>query len=213
MAVMMVAAHLGIELETEFVDLLRDVQHSAKFLAINPNGLVPVLQDGDFILWESSAITQYLAKTKPGNALWPANERDRADIARWQFWSHLHWMPALGPFLFENMFKKIKGKGDPDPAVLAQAQHTFDSAARVLDTHLKDRRFLVGANMTLADISVASWLMYAEPARIPLDAYPAIRRWLGGIQAMPAWQQAQPSAGVFKPQSEPRQAGTPATAA
>ena len=81
-----VAAHLGIPLELEFVDLTKGGSHSPDYLALNPSGRTPTLVDGDFKLWESTAIMQYLASQKP-NSLWPDNARTRADIMRWQSWA------------------------------------------------------------------------------------------------------------------------------
>jgi glutathione S-transferase len=84
-AVLMTAALLEIPLEIESVDLFKGTHLEPDFLAINPNGFVPVLQEDDFLLWETNAITQYLASKRPNCSLWPANDRSRADIARWQF--------------------------------------------------------------------------------------------------------------------------------
>lgn len=80
-----VAAHIDVPLEFEFVDITKGKQRAPEFLAINPNGRTPVLVDGQFKLWESNAIMQYLAGTKK-NSLWPDDPRTRADISRWQFW-------------------------------------------------------------------------------------------------------------------------------
>ncbi len=198
-AVRMTAAQLDIALEIEFVDLLGGAQHAPAFRAINPNGLVPSLVDDAFVLWETQAIIQYLAAGVPDTPLWPDNARSRADIARWQFWAVAHWMPALRPFLYENLFKALKGEGGPDPAVLEKADVAFEPPARVLDNCLGDRSFAVGEGMTLADIALASYLMYARPARIPLQKYPRIRRWLDTIERMPSWMKATASgAGMFE---------------
>jgi len=191
--VVMTAAHLGIPLETELVDLFNGAQHEPDHLALNPNGAVPVLRDGDFVLWESSAICQYVASRRSGHSLWPEDERTRADIARWQFWALAHWNPALQPYVFENLFKGLRGLGDPDPAVLERAGAVFHRYARVLETRLDGRDHLVGRELTLADIAVAPYLMYAAPARIPLQGYPNLRRWMAGIEALPSWRAALPS--------------------
>jgi glutathione S-transferase len=213
MMVVMTAAQSGIPLETELVDLFHDAQHGPAYLDINPNGMVPTLRDGDFVLWESNAIAQFLAAMKPGNTLWPNDERIRADIARWQFWALAHWMPACRPYVFENMFKELKGLGGPDATVLNKAQETFDRLAQVLNGHLKESNFLVGTNVTLADISTACWLMYAQPARIPLNDYPSIKRWFATIQAMASWQKSQPPAGLFKSQGSQNKKQADAVAA
>ncbi len=193
--VLITAAQLGIALQAEIVDLFKGEQRAPDFLAINPNGTVPTLQDGDLVLWESNAITQYLAARSGDNPLWPCDDRVRADIARWQFWGLAHWTPALQPYVFENLFKPRKGLGEADPAVLEKAAANLNRFAGVLDRHLAQRDYLVGDGLTLADISVASYLMYAEPARIPLEGYPNIQRWFAAISELPSWEQAQPRRG------------------
>src|SRR5262245_1494981 len=79
-----VAAHIGVALEFEFVDIAKGKSRTPEFLAINPVGRTPVLVDGSFRLWESNAIMQYIASKKK-NDLWPEDTRRRADISRWQF--------------------------------------------------------------------------------------------------------------------------------
>jgi glutathione S-transferase len=98
-----VAAHLGIALDDQLVDLSRGEQRAPDYLALNPTGRTPTLVDGDFVLWESNAIMQYLASGKP-NALWPDDARARADIARWQSWQLAHWSAeACRPLVFERI--------------------------------------------------------------------------------------------------------------
>ena len=110
-----VAAHLDIPLELEFVNLAKGEARTTEFLLINPGGRTPVLVDGDFTLWESNAIMQYLGSKKK-NTLWPADARARADIARWQFWQVAHWHQGCGTFLWENMVKKMLFGMDGDLA-------------------------------------------------------------------------------------------------
>ena len=80
--VVVTAALLDIALETEVVDLFSDARRRPDYLDTNPNGLVPSWRDGDFVLWESNAIMQYLAASKPGNVLWPTDEQTRAGLER-----------------------------------------------------------------------------------------------------------------------------------
>ena len=97
-----VAAHLGIPLEFEFVDLTKGASHTPGYLALNPTGRTPTLIDGDLKLWELTAIMQYLASRKP-NSLWPDDARARADIMRWQSWSLAHFSKeGCEPLLFQR---------------------------------------------------------------------------------------------------------------
>jgi glutathione S-transferase len=191
--VLATANHLGIELDFQVVDLLKGAQKNSDYLKINPNGRVPTLADGDFILWESNAIMQYLASKKPGNSLWPDDAKTRADISRWQFWQAFHWTRATGTLVWENMVKRFLNAGGPDPAKIKEADDLFHALAAVLNGQLEVRRFLVGAAPTLADFSVAAPLIYAQPARFPLEKYGNVRAWYGRIAELDAWKKALPS--------------------
>lgn len=186
------ARHLGIELDIHHVNAAAGEHKSADYLKLNPNGLFPVLVDGDFILWEANAIAQYLCSKVPGTRLWPQQGRAQADVTRWQFWTVAHWMPALGPFLRENFVKKLRGMGEPDAAALAAALPQLQRFAGVLEGALQGRAWLVGDSVTLADFSVAAGLMYLEAARLPLQDFAAIMRWFDGVRALPAWVEATP---------------------
>src|SRR5688572_130763 len=88
-----VAYELGIELATSRVDILKGEQRAPAFLAKNPNAKVPVLEDGDFILWESTAIMRYLA-AKSSSSLLPTEPRAGAEVDRWLSWGLAHLQPA-----------------------------------------------------------------------------------------------------------------------
>jgi glutathione S-transferase len=147
-----------------------------------------VLEDGGFVLWESTAIMQYLATQEPGRKLWPENARQQADVSRWQSWRLAHWGPACGTFTFENLVKKLLGAGEPDAAVLAKGEENFHKYASVLDAHLKGRQYVVGDDMTLADIAIGSWLTYREPAKMPIEKYTEILRWHDALEKQDAWK-------------------------
>src|SRR5689334_371466 len=87
----MAAALLNIDLDLQLVDVFAGAHKKPEYLAINPNGMVPTLDDGGFVLWESNAIAQYLASTKPNSDLFPSDIKTRADISRWQCWDLAHW--------------------------------------------------------------------------------------------------------------------------
>jgi glutathione S-transferase len=190
--VMAVANHLGLDCELRLVDLRKGDQKGPQYAALNPNMRMPTLKDGDFVLWESNAIAQYLAGRKPQSGLLPRDERARLDVIRWQFWELAHWDPACAVFAFEYVVKpRLLGIDEPDTAAVGKATENFHRAAKVLDGQLKGRRFVTGEALTLADFSLGSAMILAEMARYPVEPYGEIKRWYAGLSALPAWQKTQ----------------------
>jgi glutathione S-transferase len=187
-----VAAHLGIPLDLELVDLTRGGSHTPDYLAINPSGRAPTLVDGDFKLGESTAIMQYIASRKP-NSLWPDDARARADIMRWQSWNLAHWSKeGFEPLVFNRLVKKLLNLGPPNEADMAKATEAFHKDAKVLDAHLAQQPYLVGKEVTLADFSAAAGLFYTKEAELPLSPYARIREWFARVSALPAWRETAP---------------------
>jgi glutathione S-transferase len=187
-----VAAHLGLRLDFELVDLTKGQSRTLEFLALNPTGRTPVLVDGDFKLWESNAIMQYLASRVP-NSLWPGDARARADILRWQSWQLAHWANGCDPLIFERLVKAFLNVGAPDPAIVAKGIESFNREASVLDAHLAKQPYLAGKELTLADFSVAAPLFYAKEAELPLTPCPHVRVWFARVSALPAWRETAPA--------------------
>jgi glutathione S-transferase len=189
-----VAAHLRVPLEFEFVDLAKGGSHTPDYLALNPTGRTPTLVDGDFKLWESSAIMQYIAG-KTANTLWPDDARTRADIMRWQSWQLAHFSKeGCEPLLFQRLVKRILNLGEPDEAAVAKGIEAFNKEAAVLDAELANRPYLVGKNVTLADFSVAAPLFYAEQADLPGGPYKRVLDWFARVSALPGWRETAPQA-------------------
>jgi len=185
------AHQLGVPLDLEIVDLTKGAQRKPEYLALNPTGRTPTLVDGSFVLWESTAIMQYLAD-KVKTPMWPADSKSRADIVRWQSWHLQHWSRGVTPFIFENLVKAIMKMGDPDQKALATAAELFHADAAVLDQHLGRHPWLVNDTMTLADFTVVAPLVHAEPAKLPLEKYSNIKRWMATLLALPAWRETAP---------------------
>jgi glutathione S-transferase len=187
-----VAVHLGVPLEFELVDLAKGAQRAPGYLALNPTGRTPTLVDGDFKLWESDAILQYVASKKP-NTLWPDDARARADIVRWFCWQLAHFgAEACGPLTFQRLVKKILNMGPPDEAVVAKAIEAFNRDAALLDAHFAKQPYLVGKDLTLADFAVAASLAYAKEAEMPVGPYAHLRGWLDRFTALPSWRETAP---------------------
>jgi glutathione S-transferase len=186
------AAHIGVPLDFVALDFTKGESRTPEFLAINPTGRTPALTDGDFTLWETLAVMQYVAGKKP-NALWPDDARSRADIARWQSWNLAHWnRDAWAPVLSERLVKKIFNLGPPDEAVIAKGVEAFAKEAAMLDAHLGKRKYLVGDALTIADFAVVATLFYAKEADLSLAPYPQLRAWSERVMALPCWTATAP---------------------
>jgi len=179
--------YLGLDVNIVELDIFSGELEAPEFITLNPNGMVPVLEDGDFRLWESNAIMQYLASLAPSNNLYPDDLRLRADIHRWQAWEQCHFNRACGGFLFENVLKSLFKIGEPNPAVLKEAEQSFVRFAMVLEQQLEGRDFILGKDVTLADFSVASMLIYAKSAGIPVTPFKNIVAWTNRLENISAW--------------------------
>ncbi|MGE4251279.1 MAG: glutathione S-transferase family protein [Parvibaculaceae bacterium] len=181
-----VARHVGLDIEFSRVDLKKGEQRSAEFLAVNPNGKAPALVDGDVRLWESNAIMCHLA-IKAGSDLWPQGAR-QAEVIRWFSWSSDHFSRFAGELYFENIIRAQFGMGEPNAEAVQEATGYVRKYARILNAHLDDRRYLLGADLTLADFAVATTLPYAREAKIPIEDFPAVQRWHDRLMDLPAWR-------------------------
>ena len=184
--------HKALPYELKVLSFAAGDTRKPEFLALNPRHRVPVLVDGDFVLWESHAIVQYLCERTPGQTLLPAEPRARADVQRWLFWSSAHLSPPLGALAFEKMWKKYISGGEPDPARVAEHERAFLTVAQVLDGHLANRTWLSGKALTLADFSITSALMYKDKLALPLEPYANLRGLLARVHELPAWKQTEP---------------------
>jgi glutathione S-transferase len=186
--------HLGLDVEVVEYQGFADLK-KPEFLALNPNGKVPTLVDGDFKLWESRSIMQYLASKKPGNSLWSNDAKQQADIVRWQFWEGMNLSKATGVFTFENLMKQIHMKQDADPAAVAAGEKDFHTLAPILNAQLANRKFILGDDLTLADLSVGACFSYAARSRLPWDDYAHILSWWARLNEIPAWKNTHPRLG------------------
>mgnify|MGYP000268273828 CR=1 FL=1 len=177
--VMMAADEAGVPVEIAMVDLTKGEHKTPMFLALNPNGKMPVLEfDDGSSLWESNAIVNKLADMG-GSDLFPKSDA-RFPIVQWQFWEMAHWAPAVSVYVAGALFGRPIDHDTAKPAL--------DTVVNVLNTHLSGREWLVGDAMTTADISVAAMLCYREESKLPLGDVPNIDAWLDRVSARESWK-------------------------
>jgi glutathione S-transferase len=186
---MAVANHLGLDWTLRMIDLPKGEHMTPQYAELNPNMRMPTLKDGDYVLWESNAILQYLATRKPESGLLPKDEMARLDVTRWQFWDLAHWHPACALFAFEYVIKPIVlANGEPDMVAIAKGTEEFHRVASVLDGQLRGKKFVTGDTLTLADFSLGAAMNLVGVAHYPIEPYAEIKRWYETLRALPAWQ-------------------------
>ncbi len=183
--------HLALDCDVQAIDLGRGDQLTPEYVALNPNRKMPTLEDDGFVLWESNAILFYMATRRPDSGLWPSDPRGQADVLRWLAWESAHWdAESVGMVAYEKGSKAVLGLGAADPAFIARGEQNFIRFARVLNDSLKDRTWLTGERLTIADFSVGGLVPSAERLRLPVGNFPDIVRWYERLAALPGWQQA-----------------------
>jgi glutathione S-transferase len=187
------AAVLQIHLQETTLDFVKGEHKHPQYLALNPNGAVPTLVDDDFVLTESRAIMCYLAAKKPETGLIPRDEPARADSQRWQFWDACHFSPHLGTLTFEKIIKPMMGLGAPRQDKLEEAFTNLRRFCAVLDERLHGKEYLVGNGLTIADLTIACSLMYANRTDVPLGDFANVRSWFSRISNTDAWKMTEPA--------------------
>lgn len=144
-----------------------------EFLAINPNGRVPVIDDDGFVVFESLAINLYLAR-KHGGPLAPAGLQEEALATQWSFWVATE---VEKPLLFASANRALFKPAERDEEQAAMAIAKLDRPFKVLDAELARRPWLLGERFTVADLNVATVMDLAPQCGIALDAWPHLQAW------------------------------------
>jgi glutathione S-transferase len=179
-------AELGVPYERIDAGLAHGKNKEPWYLALNPNGLIPLLQDGAFTLWESNTIVRYLGAKHDFGGLYPAEPEARALAERWMDWqlSTLVWPVSI---VFQNLVRRPPGERDS----AAIAHHTIEAnrAAELLDAHLARQPYVAGAAFTMGDIPVGAtahrWLEVPGIDRPPLEA---LRAWRARLAERPGFR-------------------------
>lgn len=185
--VRVVAAELGLPLEEQVVDLMKGEQHAQGFLAMNPNGKVPVLDFDGRALWESPAIMVELAAAHPKAGLWPGDPIAQAEVLRWMFWNASHLEAAVFGLAMELHFKPKLMNQPTNQARVEELKANFARCAPVLDGRLKGRSWILGDRFSIADIALATSLEFGQSIDLPLADFPAIAAWLKRVAARKSW--------------------------
>jgi len=183
-----VAQELGLAYEHISLPYLGGATRTPEFLALNPNGRIPVLDDDGIIVWESMACALYLAERFKGEGrplLAAANFAEQAEILRWSFWAITECEKEALAFLMHGVLMPPERRKSE---LAALAQRRLLAPLRVLEQHLQSRPYLAGGRFTVTDVCVASVLAWVETADKLMAPCPSVREWLKRCLARPAFQ-------------------------
>jgi glutathione S-transferase len=171
---------LGIDHELVELDIMKGETRTAEFLAMNPNGRIPLLRlpDGTY-LPESGAILYYLAK---GTPFLPDDKLEQARVLQWMFFEQYCHEPAIAVVRFIHEFEPSES---PRWSEVPKLQEKGYQALDVMEAHLQGRTFLVAETYSIADIALYAYTHVADEGGFDLDRYPAVRRWLDRVAAEP----------------------------
>jgi len=175
-----------LELPYERIDAGRGfgVNDTPEYRRMNPNGLIPTIDDDGFVLWESNAIVRYLAAGRSEGDLWPSDLRRRADADRWMDWQATAFTPAFGP-IFHGL---VRTPGSRPREAIEAAIAASEEMAAILDGALADSPYLTGDAFTMGDLAAGCaahrWLNLPI-ARTPR---PHLERWHRTLLSRPAAQ-------------------------
>ena len=161
------------------------VINTPQYRALNPNGLVPTIEDGPFVLWESNTIVRYLAAKHSAGKLWPEDLKVRAEGDKWMDWQISMFWPSFRP-LFWNLVRTPVDQRDEK--AIEESRLKTGEILEYLDTHLKNRMYIAGEDLTMGDIPMgcAIWRWMALPIERPVLAN--LQRWFDSLRERRAYK-------------------------
>lgn len=161
------------------------VVNTQQYRNLNPNGLVPTIEDDGFVLWESNAIVRYLSAKHSAGKLWPEDLKVRAEADRWMDWQNAAFWPAFRP-LFWNLVRTPVDQREA--AAMEESRLKTAEILGYLDAHLRNRSYIVGDTLTMGDIPLgcAIWRWVSLPIERP--ELVNVQRWFELLGTRPAYK-------------------------
>ncbi|MBI2359649.1 MAG: glutathione S-transferase family protein [Deltaproteobacteria bacterium] len=155
------------------------------YLDLNPNGLVPTIEDGSFVLWESNSIVRYLVDKYGQGKLLPSNSEARASANRWMDWQLTTIGPAFSP-LYVGLVRTPKEKRDP--AALGEALRKTASAWQIAERYLEKAPYFAGPELSIGDIPLGVWAYRWFNLPVERPNLPRLSAWYGRLTERVAYQ-------------------------
>ncbi len=177
---------LKLDYQFKVVNLMAGENKSADYLKLHPAGKVPVLVDGDFVLFESNAICKYMAQKKSSD-LYPDDVKRRSHIDQWMDFASIHIGHAMSRVFFNRVAYNVLGT-EKDERSLKDGLEFLARFLPVVDQQIQKGGYLVGDTLSLADICLLANLDQAEISSVSFDPYPQLKAWQQKLQAEEFYQ-------------------------
>lgn len=177
------AQELGLDFQRTEAGGLFGLVKTPDYMVLNPNSLVPVIEDEGFVLWESNVIVRYLCARHSAGEMYPTDLRERFDAERWMDWQQTTLNPASRPGFWQLVRTPPEQR---DAALLDESNAAVEALMAMLDAHLAQRSFMVGGRFTMADIPVACEVHRWFGLPQPRQSRPHLERWYNSLCARQA---------------------------
>ncbi len=184
--VMWCVAELGLEHERIDLGGAFGGNREDWYLTLNPNGLIPMIDDDGFVLWESNAIVRYLAAKYGMGGLCPKPFEQRADADRWMDWQATTLQPQMHPVFWGLMRTAPEAR---DMAAISAAAARLGETFAILDRHLEGRTYMLGEDLTMADVPLGASTYRWYALDIERPDRPNVRRWYDQLSERHAFRQ------------------------
>jgi glutathione S-transferase len=176
---------MGVQYERVDAGGTFGVVNTPQYRNLNPNGLVPTIEDDGFVLWESNAIVRYLAAKHSAGKLWPEDLKVRAEADKWMDWQNTTFWPTFRP-LFWNLVRTPADQRDE--SAMEDSRLKTAEILEYLDAHLKNRAYVAGDALTIGDIPMGCALQRWMTLPIDHPEMPNLERWYDALTGRPAYK-------------------------
>ena len=177
------AQELGLDFQRTEAGGLFGVVTTPDYMALNPNSLVPVIEDDDYVLWESNVIVRYLCAKHSSGQMYPTDLCERFDAERWMDWQQTTLNPVSRPGFWQLIRTPPEQR---NAALMAESNAAVEALMFTLDMHLAHREFMVGERFTVADIPLACEVHRWFGLPQPRQSRPHVERWYANLRARQA---------------------------
>jgi glutathione S-transferase len=186
-----VVHELGLACEFVTVDMGKGEHKSPAYLAINPNGKVPALEDDGFVVWESNAILCYLGAKKPESGLLLTDPRGMAIMQQWLQWQATTFSYSTHEVNVETVYARFMNRQKDEKKYAAGLEKVRNDLG-LLERSLQGKEYLCG-KLSLADFSIVSGLHLRAQMGVDLEGFPNVKAWVARMEARESVRKSMPS--------------------